>query len=246
MSTMLVNTATGETTVLSNAPSEPAVLFAECVDDLLLEARNFLDGEPITNEQQAEAVSSLLNRLRRVSRDADEARKVEKKPHDDAAKAVQQKWTPIISKAELAATTAKQALAPYLKAIEDLQREQAEAARREADRLAEIARTAHQGASGNLHASEDAERLLRAAKAAEKDAARAEKAKAHATGGERAVGLRSVWSPALTDSCAALKHYRATKPEDLKAWLIEQAEKDVRAGARSIPGFEVTEARVAV
>jgi hypothetical protein len=234
------------TALLANAPAEPAVLFGEEVEDLLLEARNWLDGEPIETEQQAEAVSSLLNRLRRVAKDADEARKAEKKPHDDAAKAVQQKWTPIISKAELAATTAKQALAPYLKAIEDKQRAEAEAAKREADRLAEIARTAHQGAPGNLTAQEDAERLLKAAAAAEKDAVRAGKAKAHATGGERAVGLRSVWSPTLTDSCAALKHYRERNPEGLKAWLLEEAQKDVRCGIREIPGFTITEERKAV
>jgi hypothetical protein len=234
------------TALLANAPAEPAVLFAEEVDDLLLEARNYLDGEPIANEEQAEAVSSLLNRLRRVSKDADEARKAEKKPHDEAAKAVQAKWTPIISKAELAATTAKQALAPYLKAIEDKQRAEAEAARVEAERLAAIALQAHTGASGNLEALEDAERLIKAAKGAAKHAAKAEKAKAHATGGERAVGLRSVWTPTLTDSCAALRHYRERQPDALKQWLVEQAERDVRAGARSIPGFEVTEARVAV
>jgi hypothetical protein len=232
-------------TLLSNAPPEPSVLFAECVDDLLLEARNWLDGEPITNEQQAEAVSSLLNRLRRVSKDADEARKAEKKPHDDAAKAVQAKWTPIISKADLAASTAKQALAPYLKAIEDLQREQAEAAKREADRLAEIARQAHAEASGNLEASEDAERLLKAAAAAEKDAARTGKQKAHATGGERAIGLVDRYTPELTDPVAALKHYRATRPDALKLWLQGQAEADVRSGARSIPGFTIHHERVA-
>ena len=234
------------TTLLANAPPEPAVLFREEIDDLLLEARNYLDGEPIANEQQADGVSSLINRLRRVSKDADEARKAEKKPHDDAAKAVQARWTPIISKADLAASTAKQALAPYLKAIEDQQRAEAEAARVEAERLAQIALEAHQGASGNLEALEDAERLLKAAKAAQKDADRAGKQKAHATGGERAVGLRSVWTPTLTDSCAALRHYRDRQPEDLKQWLVEQAERDVRAGARSIPGFDVTEARVAV
>lgn len=233
-------------TLLSNAPAEPSVLFAEEVEDLLLEARNWLDGEPITNEQQAEAVSSLLNRLRRVSKDADDARKAEKKPHDDAAKAVQAKWVPIIDKATLAATTAKQALAPYLQAIEEQQRKEAEAARLEADRLAEIARTAHQQASGNLEANEDAERLLKAAAAAEKDAAKAAKQKANVKGGERATGLRSVWSPTLTDPCAALRHYRERQPDELKQWLQEQAERDVRAGARSIPGFEVTEARVAV
>jgi type IV secretory pathway VirB10-like protein len=234
------------TALLANAPAEPAVLFAECVEDLLLEARNFLDGEPITNEQQAEAVSSLLNRLRRVSKDADEARKVEKKPHDDAAKAVQAKWTPIISKADLAASTAKQALAPYLKAIEDQQRAEAEAAKAEALRLSQIALDAHHGAVGNMEAIEDAERLLKAAKGAAVHAMRAERAKANVKGGERATGLRSVWTPTLTDSCAALRHYREHQPTELKAWLQGQAERDVRAGARSIPGFEVTEARVAV
>lgn len=234
------------TALLANAPAEPSVLFGEEIEDLLLEARNWLDGEPITNEQQADAVSSLLNRLRRVAKDADEARKVEKKPHDEAAKAVQARWTPIISKADLAASTAKQALAPYLRAIEQQQRTEAEAARLEAGRLTEMARQAHQGASGNLGATEDAERLLKAAAAAEKDAVRAGKQKAHSTGGERAVGLRSVWSAALTDSCEALKHYRATKPDQLKAFLLSEAEKDVRAGARSIPGFTITEERKAV
>jgi hypothetical protein len=234
------------TALLANAPAEPSVLFAECIDDLMLEARNYLDGEPISNEQQADAVSSLLNRLRRVSKDADEARKAEKKPHDEAAKAVQQKWTPIISKAELAASTAKQALAPWLQKIEADNRAKAEAAQAEADRIAAIALEARQKAAGNLEAAEDAERLLKVATAAQKDAVRAGKAKAHATGGERAIGLRSVWTPTLTDSCAALRHYREQQPTELKQWLVEQAERDVRAGARSIPGFDVTEARVAV
>jgi hypothetical protein len=232
-------------TLLANAPADPATLFREEIDDLLLEARNYLDGEPIENETQADAVSSLLNRLRRVSKDADDARKVEKKPHDDAAKAVQAKWTPIIAKADLAASTAKEALAAWLRAVEEKQRAEAEAARAEAERLAQIAAEAHARAD-DLQSAEDAERLLKAADAARKDAAKADKAKAHAKGGERAVGLRSVWTPTLTDACAALKHYRERQPELLKQWLVEQAERDVRAGARSIPGFEVTEARVAV
>jgi hypothetical protein len=233
------------TALLANAPAEPAILFAEEVDDLLLEARNYLDGEPIANEEQAEAVSSLLNRLRRVSKDADEARKAEKKPHDEAAKAIQAKWTPIISKAELAATTAKQALAPYLKAIEDKQRAEAEAARVEAERLAVIAAEAHQKAHGSLEATEDAERLLKAAAGAQKHADRAGKQKAHATGGERAVGLVDLYAPVLADPAAALRHYRERNPEGLKAWLLDQAQKDVRYGIREIPGFTITHERVA-
>ena len=69
---------------------------------------------------------------------------------------------------------------------------------------------------------------------------------ARVKGGERANSLRSVWTPTLIDPCAALRFYREREPEALKSWLVEQAEKDVRAGARSIPGFDVIEARVAV
>ena len=230
---------------LANMPAEPAVLFAEEIDDLMLEARNWLDGEPITNEQQAEAVSSLLNRLRRVSKDADEARTTEKQPHLEAGRAVDAKWKPIISKADLAASTAKQALAPWLQKIEQDQRAAAEAARVEADRLAEIARQAHQSAGADLQANEDAERLMKAASAAEKDAGRAEKQKAHATGGERAIGLVDVFTPVLSDPVEALKHYRSTRPDALKAFLLDLAEKDVRSGCRSIPGFTINHDRVA-
>jgi hypothetical protein len=208
-------------TLLSNAPADPATLFKEEVDDLLLEARNYLDGDPIANEQQAEAVSSLLNRLRRVSKDADAARATEKRPHDDAAKAVQAKWKPLIDKADLAATTAKQALAPWLQQVEDKLRAEAEAARIEADRLAQVAREAREGASGNLEAAEDAERLLKVAAGAEKFAAQADRARPLATGGERAIGLVDKFTPELTDSCAALKHYREHQPDALKAWLLD-------------------------
>jgi hypothetical protein len=202
------------TALLANAPADPAVLFQEEVDDLLLEARNYLDGEDIANEEQANAVSSLLNRLRRVSKDADTARSEEKRPHDERAKAVQAKWKPIIDKADLAASTAKQALAPWLRKVEEQQQREAEVARQEADRLARIAQEAHASASGNLEATEDAERLLKAAAGAQAHATRTSKQKALVKGGERATGLRSVWTPTLTDSCAALRHYREKQPED--------------------------------
>jgi len=231
--------------LLSNAPTEPDVLFGEVIDDLLLEAKNYLDGNPIASEDEATAVSSLLSRLRRVANDADDARKLEKKPHDDAAKAVQARWKPILDKADLAVSTAKQALAPWLRQVEERQRAEAEAARIEAERLAKIASDTLAASYGDLQARDDAERLLKAAGAAEKHAARLDKAKAHATGGERAVGLVDVFTPELTDSCAALRHYRATQPDELKCWLLDQARKDVRGGVRSIPGFQIIHERVA-
>lgn len=226
-------------TVLTNTPADPAVLFAEEIADLFGEAKHWLDGEPIANEQQAEAVSALMNRARRLVKDADEARAAEKKPHDDAGKAVQAKWKPITSKGELAADTCRQALAPWLRKVEEEQRRAADLARAEADRLAQLALEARQGSATDLQAREDAERLLKIADGARKDAVRAYKQKAHAKGGERAIGLVDVFTPVLTDSCAALRHYRETQPAELREWLLEQARKDVRSGVRSIPGFEI-------
>jgi hypothetical protein len=232
-------------TLLSNAPADPVILFSEEIADLMLEARNYLDGEPIANEQQAQAVSSILNRARRIEKDADELRKEEKRPHDDAAKAVQARWTPLLNKAALAASTAKQALAPWLRQLEKEQEAKAEAARREAERLAEIAAEARRKATGNLEAAEDAERLLKVSVAAQRDATRASKAKAHATGGERKVGLVDVFTPELTDPVVALAYYRRTQAEALKDWLTEQARKDVHAGARELPGFTIKHDRIA-
>ncbi len=232
------------TALLRNTP-EPFVLFAEEVADLLLEAKNYLDGEPIANEEQATAVSSLLSRLRRVANDADDARKLEKKPHDLAGKAVQAKWAPIIGDADLAASTAKQVLAPWLRQVELQQRAEAESARIEAARLAQEAQEALAGSAGNLTARAEAEALLKTAGAAGKGAAKAAKQKAHAVGGERAVGLVDVYTPELVDPAAALAHYRRDQPDGLKIWLLEQAAKDVRAGVRVIPGFTIQHERIA-
>src|SRR6185312_12264238 len=116
-------------------------------------------------------------------------------------------------------------------------RREAEVLQAEADRIAQAATEARSNASGNLEEAENAERLLKAAEGLKKEAAKAEKQKAHARGGERAIGLVDVFTPTLIDACEALKHYRAKQPEFLKEWLLDQARADVRAGVRAIPGF---------
>jgi hypothetical protein len=118
---------------------DPFTLFAESIDDLLLEAGNFLDGAEIENEDQEAAVASILTRLRREANAADEQRKAEKKPHDDQAKAVQSKWAPLLAKADTAVATAKNVLTAFLVKKEAAQRAAADAAAQEARELAEAA-----------------------------------------------------------------------------------------------------------
>lgn len=222
-----------------NAP--PAYeAFSIHIEDLLLEARNHLDGEAIQSQAQADAIGSLLDKIRTASKDADKARAAEKKPHDDAAKAVQAKWKPLIDKCDTATDACKKALAPYLKRVEEEKRAKEEAARREAEEKARIAAEAvRQAPLDDLTAREAAEELERAAKEAEKAANKASKDGARVAGGARATTLRTYYHPELVTPSDALRHYVQTRPDDVKAFLLRLAEVDVREGKRTIPGFNV-------
>lgn len=220
-----------------NEPPDPAQAFSLHLDDLEEQARQFLDGDPIANEAQAEAVSRLLSMVRKASNDADEARKVEKKPHDDAAKEVQSKWKPILTKADLIAETAKKVLTPWLNKLADEQRAAAEAERQEAERLAAAAREALEKAGTSLSARIGAEALLKAAGAADRTAKRAEKAKAHVEGGERAVGLRTTYKYEITDTTAFARWVWGNRKNDMATFLDGIAAKEARQGPRTIPGL---------
>lgn len=217
------------------------------IEDLLAEAQSFLDGDPVANQDQADSVGKLLGMLREASKGADAQRAVEKKPHDDAAKSVQAAWKPILERVELAESVAKRALAPFLMAEEARKQAEAAKAREEAERIQREAQEAARAAaaSANLAAREEAERLAKEAEKASAQANKAEKAKPLASGVGRSVGLRSVWNATLVDPVEALKFYRGKEPDALKDWLRDQAAKDIRAGLRMIPGFDVTEERIA-
>lgn len=209
-------------------------------------AQRYLDGQPIENQAQADDVGLLLGKLREARKGAEEQRVIEKKPHDDAAKAVQAAWVPLLDRVALAEKVAKQALAPFLAAQEAIAQTAAAKAREEA---AEKLRAAQEAMSilhpANLAAREVAERLLKDAGKADRAATKAEKAKPMAAGLGRAVGLRSKWIAVLVDSVAALKHYREHQGPALRDWLTEQAQRDVNAGARTIPGMTINEERIA-
>jgi hypothetical protein len=216
------------------------------IEELLAEAQGFLDGEPIADQAQADAIGTLLGMLREAKKGADAARADEKRVHDEAGKAVQAAWLPIINRADLALDTAKKALAPWLEAQEAEKRAVAEAARLEAETKAAAARAAMQAADPtNLADRERVEALLKDASKADKAANRAAKDKPMAAGHGRAVSLRSRFTAVLTDSAVALKHFKETQPAALRQFLTDQAQADVNAGARAVPGFRVDEERVA-
>lgn len=224
-------------------------------DDLYTEAKHWLDGDVVETQDQADAVGKLLGMLREAASAADEARKKEAEPHDRAKAEIQERYNKLIGQTKAVTGTmiraqdaCKAALAPWLRKKEEEQRAAAEAARREAEEKARAAAEALRATqAADLEAQEQAEELIRAAEQAQKDAKKAENAKANAGGGDaRAIGLRSVWTPALVDAGAALTHYVGRRPDELKSLLLKLAQDDVRAGVRSIPGFAITETRVPV
>lgn len=232
-----------------NNPPEPTAFeaFETHIGDLFEEAKNHLDGAGVNTDAEAEAVSKLLDLIRTASKDADKARVEEKKPHDDAGKAVQAKWKPLLERAELAVTTCKKALAPFLAQKEAEARAAAELARQAAEEKARQAAEAMRAAElTNLEAREHAEALVKDARRAEAAANKAEKARPQAAGGARAVTLRTTYRPELVSPSDALKHYVATRPDAIKACLQQLAETDVREGKRALPGFTIHEEKVVV
>src|SRR3546814_5328285 len=103
------------------------------------------------------------------------------------------KYKPLIDKCELAASVAKKALVPWLEHLEAEQRADDERKRKEADEARQAALEAERAAT-DLAAAEQAEEARRVADKAEREAAKADKTKAHASGGSRAIGLRTYYT----------------------------------------------------
>jgi hypothetical protein len=220
----------------------------EEIVDLFSEASLWLDGAKVTSQAHADDLSNLLNMIRAAEKRAEEARKAEKKPHDDAAKAVQEKYKPLLTKAELAADACKKALSPWLAQKEAEQRAAAELARAEAEAKARAAQEAIRAAEAtNLAEREAAEALVKDAKKAGRIASKADKATAQAGGTiGRAIGLKTVYVATMTDAREAARHYWQSDPEEFHTLLQTLAMRDVRSGKREIPGFEIREEKRAV
>lgn len=220
----------------------PEVAFSLSIDDLYEEAKNFIDGTPIDTQGQADAIGVIVSTLKKIRKDADAARAEEKRPHDEAAKAVQSKWKPLLDKADRAVTAAQKPLTDYLLRLE---RER----QAEAQRLAEEARKADeqaQAAMQNIASLDDAERAEELAKEADKlvkAAKRTDKAKSHVAGMDRAIGLRTYWTATVTDYRALLRYMKEARPDDLKAMLRDYADAQVRANVRHLPGVLIEQER---
>lgn len=227
---------TDRTSIGGNNPPADAAFSLE-IDDLFAILSDTLAGGEVDSDDKEAAIDGLMDEFRKASKDADKARAAEKKPHDDAGKAVQEKWKPIITKADRGVAACKDALTPYRTAKQRAKDEAARKAREEAE-------AAQKAAQEALRASED----LDAKFAAEQELERAQKLAAIAKRIDRApTGLRTTWEAAITDRKEALRHYLSEQPEMFVILIQELADKDARheATRRTIPGIEFKQRKIA-
>ena len=231
----------------------PFELAKERIEELYEEAKNWCDGDPVSSQEQADELQKLMRMIQSAEKEADEARKEEARPHDEAKAAIQERYNALIGKTKtvtgltvLAIDACKKALAPWLIKVDEENRRKAEEARKEAEAKAEAARAAMQERQ-SLEDSERAEALVREAKQAEADARRAANAKASAKGEGRAVSLRDKYTPEVTDYTAYARHVWTAHQSDMKEFLTAHAAQLVASGIKSgIPGVTVHHERVPV
>jgi hypothetical protein len=221
------------------------------IDDLYGEVRLWCDGDPVETQEQADALNTLADKIRKVEKRAEELRKIEAKPFDDGKAEVQGRYNPLISEkgglTTKALTVIKDALRPFLQRLEAEKNAKALAEREAAIQAQQAALEAMRNReAGNLADQEAAEALVTAAKLAEKAATKAENDKAQAKGGGRAFGLTTNKTVVMTDNTLAAKWAWLNHKDKLLQFVQQLADKDLRAGVvfNEWSGFTVKVERV--
>lgn len=229
------------------------------IEGLWEEATNWLDGQPIENEGQATDVAKLRDMLREAENVADDSRKVEKEPHDDAIADIQGRYNPLIApmtnkKPGLTARAYQAcnvALTAWLKVQQDKRDAEAKVLREKEETEAQAARDALAAAnkSADLGEREVAEQLIVQAQQTARAAVQMEKP-ASAQGFGNAVKLKDHFvvkgfvetveledGSTISGRTAAFRHFWSTNQLALVEAMLAIAAKDVARGVRTIPGM---------
>lgn len=234
-------------------PEEVARLDA-AGQEFLEAAAQWLENGDLETEEDAKLLNDFMAGVKARAKIAEDARVKAKKPHDDAGKAVQAAFKPVIEKMEKANSKVQPLLTEWLKkeqAKKDAETErlraEAHAAQEEANRKAEAA-----AARNDISGEVDAEAAQKEAAKKAKDAERFAKKSANvgsATGGGRTASLRTVIEVEVTNARVLFMRYQ-DRPEvmeclrSLAAREARQASFNVKTD--KIPGTEITEIKKAV
>lgn len=209
---------------------------AEQIKEYAAQALGWLKTKGIQDASSKDRAANYRQELLRLKKEADTLRIAEKKPHDDAAKAVQAKWVPLIDEAEAAAEKLRSELGAYM--VAEKRAAEAEArAKYEAEQKAAAAARAEIEAQRAKQMRDDP---IAALTSPEPELPMAppppEPVKIQA-GGQRGrkTGLREVTRYVVTDHDKALAFF--AESEDVRELIGKLAERASKAGV-AVPGVE--------
>ena len=229
-------------------PFLPEPLQAQLAD-FIDAAGVWADLKTLDSQEQADKASDFVAGATKLEKALDAERTAQKRPHDDAAKAVQAFFAPELRKVELAKGAVKKLVADHLARVAAEERK----AKAEAEARAAAEAAAAAKAKAEAEARNDIAGIV-AAEEAEKEAAKAQKAAAKpvtaraesATGAGRTMSLRTTYSCEVENAGPALSYYRS-HPEVIA--LIERlATAEVRGqkGEKVAPqGFRLVKTETA-
>lgn len=100
----------------ANMPSDPHAALTAQIEAERMEVERWLKATEIASEEDAAKATDWAHRIKTQLQDvAEETRVAEKRPHDEAAKAVQTKWRPLVDTADSLVRKLKAATEPYLR-----------------------------------------------------------------------------------------------------------------------------------
>jgi hypothetical protein len=106
------------------------------IEDLARDAEVLIKAGAAKDQTAADRASDLANRLGELQKQADAARAAEKRPHDEASKAVQAKWAPLLTTSDIYRRIKAVVITPWLTAETARQKAEATAAAARGDDVA--------------------------------------------------------------------------------------------------------------
>lgn len=216
-----------------------ALTLPEEIEDAATHALAWLQKTGITDKTAADTAANWRARLLDLGKQADKQREAEKRPHDEAAKAVQAKWKPSVETATDAANRIRDALTQWMRAEEAKSRAEAEAKRKLVEEAAAKARAIANAAKADA----EARNLPPPPEPVDVPLPLDEPVKIQA-GGQRGrkTGLRTITKYVVSDYAAALAHVK--DHPDVRAAVEKVAAAQAKTGV-AVPGVETVHEQVA-
>mgnify|MGYP001087043457 CR=1 FL=1 len=219
------------------------ISLAEQIKDYATRALAWFQKNGIKDKSSSDMAANYRAELLRLSKEADTQRMAEKKPHDDAAKAVQAKWKPVIDEADAAANEIRDGLTKWMRA-EEARLEAERRAKWEAEKAAAAKAWQEAEAQRAKQIAEDPIAALTSDPEPLPDLPPPPEPVKVQAGGQRGrkTGFREVTKYVVIDYAAALAHVK--DHPDVHAAVEKVCAAQAKAGA-TVPGVETRIEKVA-